>query len=36
MLAAGGGSVINISSAMGRLADRGYVAYGTAKAALTI
>ncbi len=34
LLAAGGGSVINVSSAMGRLADRGYVAYGTAKAAL--
>jgi 7-alpha-hydroxysteroid dehydrogenase len=30
----GTGSVINISSAMGRLAARGYVAYGTAKAAL--
>lgn len=29
-----GGAVVNISSAMGRLADRGYVAYGTAKAAL--
>jgi 7-alpha-hydroxysteroid dehydrogenase len=28
------GSVINIASAMGRLADRGYVAYGTGKAAL--
>lgn len=34
LLAAGGGSVINISSTMGRLVDRGYVAYGTAKAAL--
>jgi 7-alpha-hydroxysteroid dehydrogenase len=34
LLAAGGGSVINISSAMGRFADRGFVAYGTAKAAL--
>lgn len=34
MLAAGGGSVINISSAVGHLADRGYVGYGTAKAAL--
>jgi 7-alpha-hydroxysteroid dehydrogenase len=34
MLAAGGGSVVNISSAMGHLADRGYLAYGTAKAAL--
>jgi len=29
-----GGSVVNISSAMGRFADRGYVAYGTAKAGL--
>ena len=29
-----GASVINITSAMGRLRDRGYVAYGTAKAAL--
>jgi 7-alpha-hydroxysteroid dehydrogenase len=29
-----GASVINISSAMGRLRDRGFVAYGTAKAAL--
>ncbi|MGN6161544.1 MAG: SDR family oxidoreductase [Marmoricola sp.] len=34
MLAAGGGSVVNISSAVGRLAGRGYLAYGTAKAAL--
>lgn len=34
MLAGGGGSVVNISSAMGRLSDRGFVAYGTAKAAL--
>ena len=34
MLAVGGGSVINISSTMGHLADRGFVAYGTAKAAL--
>jgi 7-alpha-hydroxysteroid dehydrogenase len=30
----GGGSVINISSTMGRLAGRGFAAYGTAKAAL--
>ncbi|MES9542273.1 SDR family oxidoreductase [Actinomadura sp. NPDC000600] len=30
----GGGSVVNISSAMGRLAGRGYLAYGSAKAAL--
>ena len=29
-----GGSVVNISSAMGRFADRGYLAYGTAKAGL--
>src|SRR5207244_4676783 len=29
-----GSSVINISSAMGRLRDRGFVAYGVAKAAL--
>src|SRR5205823_2183665 len=29
------GSVINISSAMVRLSDRGYVAYGTAKGALS-
>ncbi len=34
MLQGGGGSAVNISSAMGRLAGRGYVAYGTAKAAL--
>jgi 7-alpha-hydroxysteroid dehydrogenase len=34
MLERGGGSVVNISSAMGRMADRGFVAYGTAKAAL--
>lgn len=30
-----GGSVVNISSAIGRLRDRGMVAYGTAKAAMT-
>lgn len=30
----GGGSVINITSTMGRLAGRGFAAYGTAKAAL--
>jgi 7-alpha-hydroxysteroid dehydrogenase len=29
-----GGSVVNISSVIGRVAGRGYVAYGTAKAAL--
>jgi len=30
-----GGSIVNISSAIGRLTDRGFAAYGTAKAALT-
>jgi 7-alpha-hydroxysteroid dehydrogenase len=30
-----GGSIVNISSAIGRLRDRGFVAYGTAKAALS-
>lgn len=30
----GGGAVVSISSAMGRTAGRGYLAYGTAKAAL--
>ena len=34
MLEGGGGSAVNISSAMGRLAARGFVAYGTAKGAL--
>lgn len=34
MLEAGGGSIVNISSAAGRHASRGFVAYGTAKAAL--
>jgi 7-alpha-hydroxysteroid dehydrogenase len=34
MLKQGGGSIVNISSAMGRLAGRGFLAYGTAKAAL--
>lgn len=29
------GSVVNISSVIGRVADRGYIAYGTAKAALS-
>jgi 7-alpha-hydroxysteroid dehydrogenase len=33
-LLADGGSVVNISSIMGRVPGRGYVAYGTAKAAL--
>ena len=35
MLERGGGSVVNISSAAGRMADRGFAAYGTAKAALS-
>jgi len=35
LLASGSGAVVNISSAIGRLRDRGFVAYGTAKAALT-
>ena len=30
----GGGSIINITSTMGRVAGRGFAAYGTAKAAL--
>jgi 7-alpha-hydroxysteroid dehydrogenase len=30
----GGGSIINITSTMGRMAGRGFAAYGTAKAAL--
>jgi 7-alpha-hydroxysteroid dehydrogenase len=30
----GAGSIVNISSVMGRVSDRGYLAYGTAKAAL--
>jgi 7-alpha-hydroxysteroid dehydrogenase len=34
LLASGEGAVVNISSAMGRMRDRGFVAYGTAKAAL--
>jgi 7-alpha-hydroxysteroid dehydrogenase len=34
MLERGDGAVVNISSAMGRMADRGMLAYGTAKAAL--
>ena len=34
MLESGGGAVVNISSAVGHLSDRGYVAYGTAKAAV--
>jgi len=35
MLLDGGGSIVNISSLIGRLSDRGFAAYGTAKAALT-
>jgi 7-alpha-hydroxysteroid dehydrogenase len=34
MLRGDGGSIVNISSVMGRVAARGYLAYGTAKAAL--
>jgi 7-alpha-hydroxysteroid dehydrogenase len=34
LLRAGGGSVLNIASAAGRFNDRGFSAYGTAKAAL--
>jgi 7-alpha-hydroxysteroid dehydrogenase len=34
MLEGDGGSVVNISSAMGRVSGRGFLAYGTAKAAL--
>jgi 7-alpha-hydroxysteroid dehydrogenase len=34
MLESGGGAVVGISSMMGRTAGRGFVAYGTAKAAL--
>jgi len=35
LLASGAGSIVNISSAIGRRRDRGFVAYGTAKAALS-
>jgi 7-alpha-hydroxysteroid dehydrogenase len=35
MLTAGSGAIVNISSAIGRLRDRGFVAYGTAKGALS-
>lgn len=35
MLEGGGGSIVGISSIMGRVAGRGYLAYGTAKAALS-
>jgi 7-alpha-hydroxysteroid dehydrogenase len=34
ILKQGGGAIINIASAAGRFADRGFAAYGTAKAAL--
>jgi 7-alpha-hydroxysteroid dehydrogenase len=34
LLDSGGGSVVNVSSSVGHLSDRGYVGYGTAKAAL--
>ncbi len=34
MLKGGGGTITNISSVVGRVAGRGYLAYGTAKAAL--
>ncbi|UJW28302.1 SDR family oxidoreductase [Saccharothrix sp. AJ9571] len=34
MLANGGGAIVNISSVLGRVAGRGYLAYGTAKAAV--
>jgi len=34
LLNSDGGSVINIASAIGRMADRGFIAYGTAKAAM--
>jgi 7-alpha-hydroxysteroid dehydrogenase len=35
MLKAGGGSIVNISSALAHFVDVGFVAYGTAKAALS-
>jgi 7-alpha-hydroxysteroid dehydrogenase len=34
MLDGGGGSIVNITSALGRLRERGYLAYATAKGAL--
>jgi len=34
MLETGGGSIVNISSVVGRVAGRGYLGYGTVKAAL--
>jgi 7-alpha-hydroxysteroid dehydrogenase len=35
LLQQGGGTIVNISSFMGRRADRGFVAYGTAKGAMS-
>ncbi len=35
MIEQGSGAIVNISSTIGRLRDRGFIAYGTAKAALT-
>jgi len=35
MLERGGGVVVNVSSSMGRITDRGFTAYGTAKAGLS-
>lgn len=35
MLKEGGGSIVNVTSVIGRIAGRGYLAYGTAKAALS-
>jgi 7-alpha-hydroxysteroid dehydrogenase len=35
MLEHGGGAIVNVSSVMGRVAGRGYAAYGAAKAALS-
>ena len=34
MLETGGGTIVNVSSTMGRVSGRGYLAYGAAKAAL--
>ena len=34
LASAGGGAIVNISSVMGRVSGRGFLAYGTAKAAL--
>jgi len=34
LLKSGGGSIVNIASTAGRFVDRGFVAYGTAKAAM--